>query len=284
MRVLTVLVIVILGAIACVALYAGVNSATDTSKAAAPAAPGVVPALGTPVISDAPAGTGATPATDAGDLAEPMPTLPAITAPGADAGAITPVAVPTGVVPQVPTTGRWGLPLDRVRFLPGLDRLAAPPALPLPQGVESIARLIIPSLDVDSPVVPAQPQIGLAMDGTLRMIWAIPDYAAGWHADSAPLGQAGNAVISGHNNIGSQVFRLLEEAHIGDPIYVQMPGGPTYLYTIRQVLVLPEDGQPESVRIANARYLQPTADTRLTLISCWPDWTNTERVVVVALP
>jgi LPXTG-site transpeptidase (sortase) family protein len=249
-----------------------------------PAAPGVVPALGTPVISTARAGDAATSAPKGGDLGEPLPTLPAITAPGADAGAITPVAVPTSVVPQMPTTGKWGLPLDAVRYLPSLGSLAEPPALPLPQGVESIARLIIPSLGVDSPVVPAQPQIGLAMDGSLRLVWNIPNYAAGWHADSTPPGQAGNVVISGHNNMGSQVFRQLEEAQVGAPIYVQLPGGPTYLYTIQQVLVLPEDGQPESVRIANARYVQPTADTRLTLVSCWPDWTNTERVVVVALP
>jgi LPXTG-site transpeptidase (sortase) family protein len=258
-----------------------VNTASDASRVAVPAAPGVVPALVTiDLTTTQPDTSGAEPH----DVPGTMPTLPAITAPGADAGAITPVAVPTGVVPQMPTTGKWGLPLDQVRFLPGLDRLSKPPALPLPQGVEAVARLVIPSLGVDSPVVPAQPQIGLALDGSLRLVWNIPDYAAGWHADSMPLGQAGNAVISGHNNVGSQVFRQLEEAHVGDPIYVQIPGGPTYLYTIRQVLVLPEDGQPESVRIANARYLQPTADTRLTLVSCWPDWSNTERVVVVALP
>lgn len=282
MKILPVLVILLLAAILCVAL--AVTSTSDASRVTAPSAPGAVPALVTIDLSTTQPGDAPASGAEAHDVPGGVPTLPAITAPGADAGAITPVAVPTGVVPQMPTTGKWGLPLDQVRFLPGLDRLAGPPALPLPQGAESVARLIIPSLGVDSPVVAAEPQIGLALDGSLRLIWNIPDYAAGWHADSAPLGGAGNAVISGHNNIGSEVFRQLEEAHVGSPIYVQIPGGPTYLYTIRQVLVLPEDGQPESVRIANARYLQPTADTRLTLVSCWPDWTNTERVVVVALP
>ena len=42
-----------------------------------------------------------------------------------------------------------------------------------------------------------------------------------------------------------------------------------------------EVGASEAQRLANARYIQPTGDARVTLVTCWPYWTNTHRVVVV---
>ncbi len=41
---------------------------------------------------------------------------------------------------------------------------------------------------------------------------------------------------------------------------------------------------PLEVRLKNAQWMQPTPDERLTLISCWPYWTNTHRVIIVARP
>ncbi len=133
-------------------------------------------------------------------------------------------------------------------------------------------------------MVPIQPQVGLTRDARQVVVWNIPLDAAGYHLTSAPPGEPGNTVISGHNNMGAQVFRTLEEAHLGDGITLQMPDGAAYRYTVRQVLILPEDGQPADVRAANARYILPSEDVRLTLVSCWPDWSNTERVVVIAMP
>jgi sortase A len=49
-------------------------------------------------------------------------------------------------------------------------------------------------------------------------------------------------------------------------------------------MILPERDQPIEVRLANARYIQPTDDERLTLITCWPYESNTHRVVVIAFP
>ena len=42
-----------------------------------------------------------------------------------------------------------------------------------------------------------------------------------------------------------------------------------------------EVGASEEQRLANARYIQPTSDARVTLVTCWPYYTNTHRVIVV---
>jgi sortase A len=36
--------------------------------------------------------------------------------------------------------------------------------------------------------------------------------------------------------------------------------------------------------VENARWIEPTEDERLTLVSCWPYETNAYRLVVVARP
>ena len=70
----------------------------------------------------------------------------------------------------------------------------------------------------------------------------------------------------------------------GESACVRRADGTVYWWIVRELWVLPEDGQPESVRLANARYVQPTADSRLTLVSCWPVTNNTHRIFVVAKP
>ena len=40
----------------------------------------------------------------------------------------------------------------------------------------------------------------------------------------------------------------------------------------------------QKVRLANARWIQPSEDERLTLITCWPYESNTHRLIIVALP
>ncbi|MEZ4639863.1 MAG: sortase [Caldilineaceae bacterium] len=45
--------------------------------------------------------------------------------------------------------------------------------------------------------------------------WNTAAYAAGYHEGSALLGQAGNTVISGHNNIDGAVFQNLYQIQPG---------------------------------------------------------------------
>jgi sortase A len=114
--------------------------------------------------------------------------------------------------------------------------------------------------------------------------WDVPGYrAAGWLNTSAPLGEPGNTVLDGHHNIQGEVFRDLWTLEAGDEVILSA-GEQTRRYRVSEVLILPEKGQPIEVRLHNAGYIQPTADERLTLITCWPYNNNTHRTVVIALP
>ena len=57
-----------------------------------------------------------------------------------------------------------------------------------------------------------------------------------------------------------------------------------YDYVITEFYRLKDTGVSLAQRVANARYMLPTADTRLTLITCWPPTNNTHRLVVIAVP
>lgn len=115
--------------------------------------------------------------------------------------------------------------------------------------------------------------------------WEVPKDAAGWHIDSALPGQGDNIVLSGHHNIEGKVFRYIKDLNPGDPIVLYV-GSSGYLYRVSEKYLLKEAGMPLAVRQQNARWMLPTGDERLTLITCWPyEWPgNSHRVVVVARP
>jgi sortase A len=97
------------------------------------------------------------------------------------------------------------------------------------------------------------------------------------------LGIPGNTVLNGHHNIKGEVFRDLYRVQVGDEIDV-FSGDQEFKYVVVYTAVLPERNQPLDVRLANAEWIQPTEDERITLITCWPHESNTHRVVVVAVP
>jgi sortase A len=143
-------------------------------------------------------------------------------------------------------------------------------------------RIAIARLGLDAPVEP----VGMAPSDVAPGVveWEVPDHrAAGWLNTSAPFGLPGNTVLDGHHNIKGEVFRDLWTLQAGDEI-VLYAGGRARCYAVGQVLILPEKGQPLEVRLANAQYLLPTEDERLTLITCWPYENNTHRTVVIAFP
>jgi sortase A len=142
-------------------------------------------------------------------------------------------------------------------------------------------RLEIPAIGVNAPIQPVG-LIELEEDGRRYLQWQVPnDYAIGWHTNSAPLGSSGNTVLNGHNNVYGAVFRNLVELELGNEILVYT-GGQINRYQVAHREVLEEKGQPLDVRLDNAKWMFPTADERLTLISCWPDIGATHRVIVVA--
>lgn len=144
-------------------------------------------------------------------------------------------------------------------------------------------RLIVPSLGIDVNVSPVRllPQ---ERNGQRYFQWQVPSgYEVGWHDSSAPLGLPGNTVLNGHNNIHGEVFRNLINLKIGEQI-ILYDSESEYRYEVVQQEILPENGQPISVRLLNARFIEPTRDERITLVSCWPYATNSHRLVVVAKP
>ncbi len=113
--------------------------------------------------------------------------------------------------------------------------------------------------------------------------------AAGHHRNSANPGEAGNVVVSGHHNTAGEVFREVSE--IGQPgsllgledeIILVAQDGLQYTYRVISWDRFPEEDASEADRVRHARYLDPTEDPILTLVTCWPYESRTHRVVVIA--
>jgi len=155
------------------------------------------------------------------------------------------------------------------------------PATGAPTGRST--RLEIPAIGVDAPIQP----VGLAEleeEGQRYLQWQVPnDYTVGWHTNSATPGSPGNTVLNGHNNVHGEVFRDLVELDLGDEI-ILYKDGQRHRYQVAERQVLEENGQPLKARLDNAKWMLPTSDERLTIISCWPYVGNTHRVIVVATP
>ena len=155
---------------------------------------------------------------------------------------------------------------------------AAAPVVSAPVGSPP-SRLVIPSIDLDTQVTPAGTYTAWVGQLAVKQQY-VPNYTPGWHNNTAFPGQ-GNTVMSGHHNIYSKVFGNLINIEVGAPIAV-FAGGVQHNYVVTQKMILPEAGMPLATRLANARWMDPTYDSRLTLVTCWPAWTNTHRLVVVA--
>ncbi len=114
-------------------------------------------------------------------------------------------------------------------------------------------------------------------------IWQVADYAAGFHKGSAYPGNVGNTVLSGHHNIKGEVFRYVVDLEPGDEVDLYV-ADVIYRYVVESKLIIPEKGLPLERRRENAKWIGPTDDERLTLVTCWPYTSNTHRVIVVAKP
>lgn len=151
---------------------------------------------------------------------------------------------------------------------------------PIASGPDTIS---IPAIDLLADVLPAP--IGTRnMAGEFYGNWDVPnEFAAGWLPTSAIPGDGGNIVIGGHHNVYGEVFGRLIELKAGDAIYIYM-GRRVYVYRVSATMLLAERDQPIDVRLSNSQWIAPSADERLTLVTCWPAWSNTHRLIVVALP
>ena len=165
---------------------------------------------------------------------------------------------------------------------PATPPTSTPTPTPLPTG-RVPTRLTIPAIDLDVPVILAELET-TTVNGVQQSTWLVPEErAAGWHDGTAPLGLPGNTVLNGHNTTRGEVFRDLYLLEPGEQI-ILYAGQIPYVYEIQQKLILPEAGQPLEVRIANAQYIQPTTDDRVTLVTCHPYNSLQYRLIIIATP
>lgn len=177
-----------------------------------------------------------------------------------------------------PTPESQGLYLDFASFF-----VHAPAG----SGLEDPAipdRIVIPAIGLDAPVVVADFNY-TEIEGETFDQWLAPsEYAAGWHPNSALLGELGNTVINGHHNEYGKVFEKIVDLKVGDEIEVYSKGRKFVYVVANPPMKLLELYQNVETRLNNARWLAHTDDERLTLVTCWPPLSNTYRVIVVARP
>jgi sortase A len=141
-------------------------------------------------------------------------------------------------------------------------------------------RIIIPTIALESPIEAVGWDI-IKQGTTDTSTWIVPENAAGWHQNSTLPGHGCNIVLSGHHNVGSEVFRDLVNLKKGDEIILQADGH-DYSYKVTDHFILPERGVSEEQRHQNAQWIMPTTDERLTLVTCWPYNDNSHRLIVIA--
>jgi len=143
----------------------------------------------------------------------------------------------------------------------------APPAgptttavpLPPPPPGGALAILTIPRIHIDAAVV----------EGV-----GVSDLKKGpGHYPKTPLpGQPGNTAIAGHRTTYGAPFYHLNEVAPDDDIFLSTSNG-TFHYKV----VLQHNVDPSDVKV-----IDPTPDNRLTLTTCTPRFTASQRLVVVA--
>jgi sortase A len=129
-----------------------------------------------------------------------------------------------------------------------------PPAVGSPVGI-----IQIPKIGVERAVVQG---IG------------VPDLRMGpGHYPATPMpGQLGNAAIAGHRTTYGAPFNRLDELVAGDPIVITTLAG-RFRYTVSRALVV----SPKEVFV-----LDPTPNATLTLTTCNPKYSASQRLVVQA--
>jgi LPXTG-site transpeptidase (sortase) family protein len=149
----------------------------------------------------------------------------------------------------------------------------------------TVSRIVIPSINVDSKAI----EVGWELqeqDGQQVAVWQVAEYAVGHHQGSANPGEGGNIVLAGHVGGYGLVFRDLFYVQPGEDVLLYSEGQ-QYRYIVQERLVLDEVGVPPEQRAANARYIEPTDEEMVTLVTCWPasgPERFAQRIIVRATP
>ena len=117
------------------------------------------------------------------------------------------------------------------------------------------------------------PAIGLSAPVVLGDGWEQLKKGIGQHLNTVNPGEAGNMVVSAHNDIFGELFKDLDRLKPGDEVIVTTQDKSyTYVVTGTQIV------EPTRVDL-----MAQTSETTLTMISCYPYRIDTQRIVVTAI-
>lgn len=125
------------------------------------------------------------------------------------------------------------------------------------------ARLIIPSLNIDSTIEMA----GRTQGGAMESPSNFRDVA--WYKEGARPGEDGSAVIAGHldNALGlSGVFKNLDMLTVGSYVYVETSSGEEMRFRVMRVAEYPYDEVP------TRELFERDGGVYLNLITCAGEW------------
>lgn len=134
------------------------------------------------------------------------------------------------------------------------------PTIPQPEIGQPVAEISIPKIHIDFTVLQGTGDVQLE--------------AGPGHYTGTPLpGEIGNAAIAGHRTTWLRPFWNLNELNPGDSIFITTIQGYFRYRVTSQVVVAPTD----------ASVLDPTTNATLTLSTCNPRFSATQRLVVKAV-
>ncbi|MCJ7511987.1 MAG: sortase [Anaerolineales bacterium] len=137
--------------------------------------------------------------------------------------------------------------------------------------VQSVGEVDIPTPSPEQarslwiPALWSQPAPVVQGDG-----WEQLKKGVGQHIGTANPGEAGNLVVSAHNDIFGELFRELDRLQPGDELVVSTSSR-EYLYRVTGL---------EIVEPTDVSAIAPTARPTITLISCYPYLVDSQRIVV----
>ena len=169
---------------------------------------------------------------------------------------ITALVLPGGHVPPTDPGGARPNDSEIPENLRPLVQALPPVVIPTP-GARQATRIVIPSIQIDAPIVQG--------DG-----WEQLRRGVGQHVGTASPGQKGNLVLSAHNDIFGEIFRDLDMLLPGDTVTINTMGE-QFTYVINETEIV----EPTAVNV-----MDTTTAPTLTLISCYPYLIDNKRIVI----